>query len=125
MKTRLLFPLLLIILNMGCIEDDEKEDEVSNCAAAMMRYLEETEEAYYAEIAEVRNPDGTFYTLEQCQEQREIAQEYLVTYEEKEEEFNGPYFSQCSDKEKFDINNIFERLILEMETDVVLTYDCD
>ncbi|MDO6807887.1 hypothetical protein Q4603_04685 [Zobellia galactanivorans] len=122
MKTRLLFPLLLIIINMGCIEDDGEEEQ-SECAKEWIEYLENMEESYDQQIAIIRNPDGTYYTLEQCEAQLRLANEFLALAEENEEDFNTD--SRCSDKEKFDINNIFERLILEYEADVAITYDCE
>jgi hypothetical protein len=59
-------------------------------------------------------------------EQKALALDFLNLYQEAEEEFNtDSYYSTCSDEEKKYINNVLERLIIEMEGDAYIYYNCE
>jgi hypothetical protein len=124
MKTRfLLITLSVISLSIGCVEEEEEDSE---CYTQTMLVLETGEQSYKDQIARIRDPDGTWSTLEQCLKQKNLAQGFLDEYKEAENEFNtDPYYSECSAEELRNIRNVLERLIIEMESDVNMNYSCD
>ncbi len=122
MKIRILLIVLFTTLSISCVKDEED----SECFTQMIAYLENAEESYDSQIATIRDPDGTWHTIEQCLEQKALALSFLNLYEETEEEFNtDSYYSKCSEEEKNKINNVLERLIIEMEGDAYIYYDCE
>lgn len=122
MKTRFLsLSLIIISLSIGCVEEED-----SKCFTSQMELLKVTENAYKNQIARIRDPDGWWTTLEQCLEQKDLAQRFLDNYKEDQKKFNSDsFYSECSPEEKRIINNVFERLIIEMDGEININYSCN
>lgn len=124
MKTKYLLIALCIISLLGCGLGEEIE--TTECYTSMTAWFENTEEVYAQKISFIRNPDGTWSTIEQCRKQHQVTLDFVEEYKEAELELNKTYYAEnCTERELGSLKQTANRLILEMEGAADINYNCD
>lgn len=118
-NTLLLLACMVLFISCGC-EDDEKSD----CYKANYDEITFAKAEYDLVIAEIRDPDGSWHTHEQCVEQHEAAEIYLQRFKDAQEntDFSN---SDCSAAEIRELKSRMVAIISELDADVNINYVCD
>jgi len=123
MKLKSIVILSGILLFISCMTQEEEKD--SSCFTSKLEKINSMYQEYKDEIAAIRNPDGSYYTYEQCAAQKEVAEEYLEEFKTYQEDHLLEGAGACSEAEINEIQNRVEGIIAELDWDVNVQYTCE